>query len=254
MNQQAVPLTNPRKQSKLAKTEKERAQSERRKQKIANKRRRSGRLVKSDLKGVPPGTLSTSRPLLKGQVSYELLKPLTKLWLGYIAELLNLELRKSAPPEAQASVAAPDTACTSTSRQAAAPSAEQEQTSSSEVAFTSKAYTLHQMQVWQSKLVKADFHGCEVEVVKAKHPSLVGLTGIVAQETEGTLRIVTPRNLVKVIPKSHVTFAFSLPLPPDQEGNLKDLRFELLGSNFVFRGADRASKKFKAKGAKGLDY
>jgi hypothetical protein len=61
-------------------------------------------------------------------------------------------------------------------------------------------------------------------------------------------------SLPAVIPKSNVTFAFSLPLPADQDGKLKDLRFELLGSNFVFRGADRASKKFKAKGAKGLEY
>lgn len=82
-------------------------------------------------------------------------------------------------------------------------------------------FTLQQMQAWQGKLVKADFHGCDVEgesialgcgskfrpsswyvfvrhiVIKAKHPSLVGLCGIVAQETEGTFRIVTPWNLVK---------------------------------------------------------
>lgn len=56
------------------------------------------------------------------------------------------------------------------------------------------------------------------------------------------------------IPKKNVTFAFSLPLPADQEGKLRDLRFELHGSNIVFKSADRASRKFKAKGAKGLDF
>lgn len=112
-------------------------------------------------------------------------------------------------------------------------------------------------------------------VIKAKHPALLGLSGIVAQETEGTFRIVTPRNLVKgesndymtvqdtrptdtfplsVVPKSNVTFAFSLPLAADQSGKLRDLRFELHGSNFAFKSADRASRKFKAKGAKGLDF
>lgn len=34
-------------------------------------------------------------------------------------------------------------------------------------------------------------------VVKAKHPSLVGLKGIIVQETEGTFRIVTAKNRVK---------------------------------------------------------
>lgn len=31
----------------------------------------------------------------------------------------------------------------------------------------------------------------------ARHPSLVGLAGIVVQETEGTFRIVTPKNKIK---------------------------------------------------------
>lgn len=112
------------------------------------------------------------------------------------------------------------------------------------------------MQAWQSKLVKADFHGCKVEIVKAKHPSLVGLAGIVVQETAGTFRIVTSKNDIKVLPKENMTYTFDLPLAagPDDRGITKDLRFELHGGNFAFRGSDRSNKKFKAKGTKGMDF
>lgn len=37
----------------------------------------------------------------------------------------------------------------------------------------------------------------QLAVVKAKHPSLVGLAGIVVQETAGTFRIVTSKNEIK---------------------------------------------------------
>lgn len=68
LDQRALPLTNPPKESDLAVKTKERARNERRKQKIANKRRKSGRLVLSDLGRLPSGGLPSCRPLLKGQV------------------------------------------------------------------------------------------------------------------------------------------------------------------------------------------
>ena len=37
----------------------------------------------------------------------------------------------------------------------------------------------------------------QLAVVEAKHPSLVGLAGIVVQETAGTFRIVTSKNEIK---------------------------------------------------------
>ena len=57
-----------------------------------------------------------------------------------------------------------------------------------------------------------------------------------------------------VIPKENVTYTFSLPLESADSEPMKDLRFDLHGGNFAFRGSDRASKKFKAKGTKGFDF
>lgn len=57
-----------------------------------------------------------------------------------------------------------------------------------------------------------------------------------------------------MIPKENVSFTFALPLSTKATEQEKDLVFELHGSNFAFRSADRSSKKFKAKGGKGLDF
>lgn len=67
LSQRPLTLSNPAKESDRTVQEKEKARLERKKQKIANKRRRSGRLVKADLGRLPPGGLPSSRPLLKGQ-------------------------------------------------------------------------------------------------------------------------------------------------------------------------------------------
>lgn len=39
------------------------------------------------------------------------------------------------------------------------------------------------------QLIKADFHGAKISVVGSKCPSLVGLNGIVIQDTKNTFRI-----------------------------------------------------------------
>lgn len=48
-----------------------------------------------------------------------------------------------------------------------------------------------------SKLVSADFHGAEVEVVRSKCSGRVGLKGIVVRDTKFTFVIVTESNEVK---------------------------------------------------------
>lgn len=47
------------------------------------------------------------------------------------------------------------------------------------------------------KLVKADFHGAVMTVVKAKCPHLVGLSGVVVKETENMFYVVTRGDKVK---------------------------------------------------------
>ena len=52
--------------------------------------------------------------------------------------------------------------------------------------------------------------GCELEVVESHCPSYVGVQGIVLQETQNTFKVVTKQNELKVLPKAHSLFAFTL--------------------------------------------
>ncbi|KAJ9300613.1 hypothetical protein DTO271G3_1777 [Paecilomyces variotii] len=110
-----------------------------------------------------------------------------------------------------------------------------------------------------SKLVSADYHGAEMEVVRSRCPSRVGLKGIVVRDSKFTFVVVTEKDEMKTIPKEHTIFRFTVPLPNKQgdkeatEGTQtqKECVFELHGSQFENRPVDRASKKFKWKN---IDY
>ncbi|KAJ9644576.1 hypothetical protein H2199_003539 [Coniosporium tulheliwenetii] len=100
-------------------------------------------------------------------------------------------------------------------------------------------------------LVSADFHGAEVEVVRSRCVSRVGLRGIVVKDTKFTFEIVTRGNELKTVPKEHTVFRFEVPLADQVEYGKepaqlpKPLIFELHGSQFENRAPDRANKKFK---------
>ncbi|KAF7158270.1 hypothetical protein CNMCM5623_003039 [Aspergillus felis] len=105
-----------------------------------------------------------------------------------------------------------------------------------------------------SKLVTADFHGAEVEVVRSRCSGRVGVKGIVVRDTKFTFMIVTEKDEVKTIPKEQTIFRFYVPLPSaddedtamsDGDKAKKELTFELHGSQFENRPVDRANKKFK---------
>ena len=142
-----------------------------------------------------------------------------------------------------------------------------------------------------AKLVSADYHGAEVEVVRSQCPSRVGLKGIVVRDTKFTFVVVTEKDEVKskysalsldwfvstapklimcpaAIPKEHTVFRFTVPVPhaaktgagttqeggDEQEGGSngpQPLVFELHGSQFENRPVDRANKKFKWRN---IDY
>lgn len=94
----------------------------------------------------------------------------------------------------------------------------------------------------------------------AANASLIGLSGIVVQETENTVTVVTPKSAAKgasrslvarsaahplaVLPKIGTVFTFSLPL----DGS-RSLAFDLSGTQFAHRSADRVGRKFKARPA-----
>ncbi|KAJ7726838.1 Rof/RNase P-like protein [Mycena maculata] len=120
------------------------------------------------------------------------------------------------------------------------------------------------------KLLKADFHGSIIRVHQTKNTAILGISGIVIHETEGTFKVVTKENKLKVLPKQNSVFTFAIPvhstLPATHDVNSplpipslevnKELKtvldgahalLELHGNQFCFRAADRAGRKFKAK-------
>ncbi|KAM4597009.1 ribonuclease P protein subunit p29 [Fundulus diaphanus] len=90
----------------------------------------------------------------------------------------------------------------------------------------------------QQKLLKADFHGAIITVVRSKCPSYVGTTGILIQEFKHVFKIITKEDKVKVIPKKNSVFAVEI------EGFVS----HIYGNKFELRSSERSAKKFKVKG------
>ena len=94
-------------------------------------------------------------------------------------------------------------------------------------------------------------------VKRAKNASLVGVEGIVVQETGGTWSVVTVERGVKgalgrvvdladgaVLPKPGTIFTFQIPLDGSDD---RALSFDLAGDQFAHRPAERATRKIKAR-------
>ncbi|KAJ8060652.1 hypothetical protein OCU04_010959 [Sclerotinia nivalis] len=104
-----------------------------------------------------------------------------------------------------------------------------------------------------AKLCSADYHGAELEVVRSRCVSRVGVKGIVIKDSKGIFEIITKNNDLKVLPKENTIFKFTIPTQVANGGtksekdgkSAKDLVFELYGEQFMYRAADRANKKFK---------
>lgn len=99
-----------------------------------------------------------------------------------------------------------------------------------------------------SKLVKADFSGAHVKVVKSKNEALVGVRGLVVRESARTFILIQPDDTVKVIPKEATVFQFRLPghLKSSGEGK-KKLAVNVWGDSILYKGSERSKEKFKAK-------
>ncbi|TQN66731.1 Ribonuclease P protein subunit p29 [Colletotrichum shisoi] len=103
-----------------------------------------------------------------------------------------------------------------------------------------------------AKLSAAEFHGARVEVSRSSCPSRVGITGIVIKDGKFAFEIITPKNEIKVVPKEGTWFKFEIPVKEPvadpqatTEASPRRFVFEVLGDQFLTRGADRANKKFK---------
>ncbi|CAL8404470.1 unnamed protein product [Boreogadus saida] len=94
-------------------------------------------------------------------------------------------------------------------------------------------------QLIQQKLLKADFHGAILTVVRSKCPSYVGATGILVQEFKHIFKIITKEDRLKVIPKKNSVFAVEV----------NGFVSHIYGSKFQYRASERSVKKFKVKGS-----
>ncbi|XP_072527589.1 ribonuclease P protein subunit p29 [Salminus brasiliensis] len=93
-------------------------------------------------------------------------------------------------------------------------------------------------QTIQQKLLKADFHGAVLSVVRSKCPSYVGTTGILVQELKHVFKIITKEDRLKTIPKRNSVFSVEV----------GDFITHIYGSKFELRSSERSAKKFKVKG------
>jgi len=91
--------------------------------------------------------------------------------------------------------------------------------------------------VHAQKLVKADYHGAIMTVVRSKCHSYIGVTGIMIQETENVFKIITEQNKLKFIPKAASVFSF----------RVRDEVYTIYGNHIRYRASERAAKKFKSK-------
>ncbi|KAG0273861.1 RNase P/RNase MRP complex subunit, partial [Linnemannia gamsii] len=82
-----------------------------------------------------------------------------------------------------------------------------------------------------------DFHGAIVTVARSKCPTFIGVSGIVAQETENVFKIITPNNALRVVPKVNSVFTI----------HIRNSLFTLHGNQFRYRASQRSSKKFKSR-------
>lgn len=101
------------------------------------------------------------------------------------------------------------------------------------------------------KLAKSDWHGSLIQVVQSYSTHLIGLTGIVLQETTFTFKIISVHDkyfgikknlkLLKltflVIPKKNNIFSFKL----------DNILVTLYGNNICYKSSERSSRKFKQK-------
>ncbi|KAH0338020.1 ribonuclease p complex subunit, partial [Aureobasidium melanogenum] len=101
-------------------------------------------------------------------------------------------------------------------------------------------------------LASADYHGAMVDVVRCRCVGRVGIKGIVVKDTKFTMEIITQKNELKTVPKEYTVFRFEIPFAEedsDGDNNMAEPRklfvFELHGSQFENRPADRANRKFK---------
>lgn len=100
-----------------------------------------------------------------------------------------------------------------------------------------------------AKLASAEFHGAEVEIVRSRCPSRVGIKGIVVRDRKYAMEVITLKRGLKVVPKEGTMFRIEVPTGGNVEKTAEQgqkFAFDILGDQMMLRAPDRANKKFKA--------
>ncbi|SCV70424.1 BQ2448_1818 [Microbotryum intermedium] len=226
-------------------------ESDRRKAELATRRAEKDKRTIAKIRRGGCGLVGKARRRKLGKavderIRYDSVVPLHHLWLGYMSELLGIRL--DAPPINALTVQETEVTTTTKTSQTLQkttlypmfPPRQNDGPPTSELNINVVA--LH------SKLVKAEFVGSILAVKRAKNPSLVGINGIVLQETQGTFKLVTATSQIKLVPKQGSVFNITLPLAAkdDSDTSSQKLSFDLFGDQFAYRSAERVGKKWKA--------
>lgn len=114
----------------------------------------------------------------------------------------------------------------------------------------------------EQSILKADFHGCKMEVVSAQNPSLVALKGILIMETKNTWKVVTTEDTLKGADRIDIKSSLSEQRPVfychrsffgavlPKRGTVISIEvdgyvFKINGSNFLVKSSERTSRPVK---------
>ncbi|KAK4049163.1 RNase P/RNase MRP complex subunit [Microbotryomycetes sp. JL201] len=193
------------------------------------------------------GRKKRKRGRLQTRLSYPAAESIHSLWLGYMADMLQLPLR--VPPlvslptqDKEHEPRQPTSRCETL--YPAFPS----RSTAAAVATLDPAINVNAV---HTKLLKAEFVGCKMRVKRAKNPALVNIEGIIVQETQQTFKFAVPKAPVKIIPKLGSVFTFTLPLERalrqvHQQNTSEEISFDIYGDAFAHRTAERVGRKWKA--------
>lgn len=102
------------------------------------------------------------------------------------------------------------------------------------------------MQLSPHNLIHHELIGLEVEVIDSTNKVQIGIKGKVKDETKNTLKIEVDAGRIKILPKSHTCFIFTLPAPSGRR-YLRDgqTRVKVHGSLLHSQPENRIQTKFK---------
>lgn len=84
-------------------------------------------------------------------------------------------------------------------------------------------------------MLRVDLHGCKITCTASKNPTLIGIEGIVVQETMNTFMVIKETNALVTIPKRDSLFEFKI----------DNKLFRIHGCNLLFSIKKRIKVKYK---------